>query len=102
MIPPRVDGRRDQVMRRGDCMKIAGEVKIEILHWDNLTVAATRSPPLDPKARPHTGLANATDCVFAQLAKTLGETHGGRGFSFSKRRRRNGSYVNVFALRLVG
>ena len=48
-----VDHRRQQVVRRGDGVEVAGEVQVEQLHRDHLAVAAAGRAALDAEGRAH-------------------------------------------------
>src|SRR6185503_18027040 len=41
-----VDHRREQIVRGGDGVEIAGEMEVDILHWHDLRIATARSTPL--------------------------------------------------------
>ena len=46
-----VEQRREQVVRRGDRVEVAGEVQVQDLHRDDLAVAAAGRPALDAERR---------------------------------------------------
>src|SRR3546814_2897464 len=52
-----VDQRREQVVRRSDGVKIAGEVEVDVLHRHDLGVAAAGRAALHAEARTDAGLA---------------------------------------------
>ena len=47
-----VHHRRQEIMCRGDRMKIPGEMQIDVLHGNHLRVAAAGGAALEAKARP--------------------------------------------------
>ena len=60
-----VDERRREVVRRADGVDVAGQVEVEVLHRDDLAVAAARGAALDPEDRSEARLADATDALLA-------------------------------------
>ena len=97
-----VDRRRDQVVRRGDGVDVAGQVQVEVLHRHHLAVAAAGRAALDAEGRPLRGLANGCNNTFTQHTQALGQTDRRRGLALAQRRRRDGGDVDVLALRPVG
>ena len=100
---PYVDRRRQQVVGRGDGMDVPGEVQVEVLHGDDLAVAAARRSALDAEGRTLAGLADARDRPLAEVgAHRLGETHGGCGLALAQGRWGDRRYVDVLAVRRAG
>ena len=97
-----VDRRRDQVVRRGDGVDVAGQVQVEVLHRHHLAVAAAGRAALDAEGRPLRRLADRRHDALAQHAQPLRQADGGRGLALAQRRRRDGRHVDVLALRPVG
>ena len=54
-----VDQRREQIVRRGDGVEVAGEVEVDVLHRDDLGVAAAGRAALHAEARAERRLAQA-------------------------------------------
>ena len=50
-----VDHRREQVVRRADSVHVAGEMKVNIFHWDDLSVAAAGGTAFHAEARASDG-----------------------------------------------
>ena len=63
-----VDQRRKEVICRPDCMEVAGEMKVNLLHRHDLRIAAARSAALHAEDRTERGLA---ECDRNALAETL-------------------------------
>ena len=82
-----VDDRRQQVVRRGDGMEIAGEVQVHVLHRHDLRIAAAGSTALDAEIRPERGFANADDGLLADAVEPVAEADGGGGLALACRRR---------------
>ena len=53
-----VEERAGQVVRRADGVDVAGQVEVEVLHRDDLAVAAAGRAALDPEDRPERRLAD--------------------------------------------
>ena len=90
-----------QVVGRAHRVDVAGEVEVEVLHGDDLGVAAARRAALDAEDRAHAGLAQADDRVLADLVHRLGEADGGDRLALAQRRRGDGGDVDVLAVGLV-
>ena len=97
----RVDQRREQVVRGRDRVQIAGEVEVQVLHRDDLRVAAAGSASLDAEDRPERGLAQAEHGLLAEDAEPLGQRHGGRGLPLPRRCRRDRRDVDQLRVRPV-
>src|SRR5207244_2470902 len=59
-----------------DGVEVAREVQVDVLHRDDLRVAASRRTPLHAEHRSQGRLANAERGVLAQLAQRLGDADG--------------------------
>ena len=46
-----VDGGGEEVVGRGDGVDVAGEVEVELVHWDHLTVTAASGAAFDTERR---------------------------------------------------
>ena len=64
-------------------MKIAGEMKIDILHGDNLSIAASRSAALNSENRSERRLTQRDRNILAYSAQTVCKTDSRRGLSFA-------------------
>ena len=98
----RIDGGRQQIVRRDDGVDVAGQMEIELLHRNDLAVAAARRAALDAERRTLAGLANAGEHFLAQVrAQRLAEADGGGGLAFAQRRGRDRGHHDVFAVRRI-
>ena len=61
----------EQVVGRADGVHIPGEVQVDVLHRDNLRIAAARSPALDAENRAEGGLAQGQHGLFAQAVQRV-------------------------------
>ena len=61
-----VEERPGQVVGRADGMDVAGQVEVEVLHRDDLAVAAAGRAALDPEDRPERRLADVDRCLPAR------------------------------------
>ena len=82
-----VEHRRQEIVGRGDRVKVAGEVEVDVLHRDHLRVAAARCPSLHAEHRPHARLAHAEHGILAESTHCLRETHERRALSLAGRGR---------------
>ncbi len=71
-----VEHRGQEVVRRGDGVEIPGEVEVDLVHGDDLGVAAAGGAPLHAEHGPEGRLANADDDLLAEAAQSLGDADG--------------------------
>ena len=88
----------EKVVGRADGMEVTGEVEVDILHGNNLGIAAAGCTALDAEDRAERGLAQRDNGVLSDLAQTVGEADGGGGFPFTGRRRGDGGDEDELAL----
>ena len=69
----RLDDRREQVVRHADRMHVACEVEVEVLHGDDLRVAAAGRAALDPEDRSERRFAQTQNRLRADGAEHLRE-----------------------------
>ena len=95
----RINGGRQQIIRCDDGVNVAGEMEIELLHRNDLAVAAACRAALDAERGPLAGLANASEHLLAQVrAQRLAEADGGGGLSLAQRRGRDRGYHDIFSV----
>ena len=82
-----VDHCCQQVVRGTDRVEITCEVKVDVLHGNDLSVSAACSAALDAENRSEGGLAQCYHNLLAELLKTIRQTDGCCCLSFSCRRR---------------
>ena len=80
-----VDHRGEQVVRRGDGVNIPREVQVDVLHGDDLRVAAARRAALDAKAGAQRRLAQADHGFFAHPAQPVPQAHGHGRLALARR-----------------
>ena len=90
-----------RVVGRGDGVDVAGEVEVDVLHRDDLGVAAAGRATLDAEARAQRGLAQRADDLLADLGQTHGKTDVGGGLAFAGRGRRDGGAEHQLAVGTV-
>src|SRR5258708_39032227 len=74
-------------------------MEIDLLHRDDLAVAAAGGAALDAERRALAGLANAGEHLLAQVrSQALAEPYGGGGLPFPERRRRDRGHDDVVAV----
>ena len=91
-----------QVVGSADGVEVTGKVQVDVLHGDNLSVAAAGSAALNAKHRSQRGLTQGNQNVLAQLAHTVGQTDGGGGLAFAGRGGVDGGDQDQLAIGLVG
>ena len=96
-----VDHGRQQVVGGADGVDVAGEVEVEVLHRDELRVAAAGRAALDAEDRAEGGLAEGEHRVDADGVHALGEADGGDRLALAERRRGDGGDVDDLAVGLV-
>ncbi len=96
-----VDHRRQQVVRGGDGVKIAGEVEVDVLHRHDLGVTAAGRAALDAEARPEGRLAQTDGGAFADAVERVAEADGRRGLALAGRGRRDGGHQHEAARGLL-
>ena len=73
-----------QVVGSADGVEVAGEVQVDILHGDDLSVAAAGSAALDAEHGAERGLAQADHGVFAELVERVGKADGRGGLALAR------------------
>ena len=74
-----------QVVGSADGVEVAGEVQVDILHGDDLSVAAAGSAALDAEHGAERGLAQADHGVLAELVERVGKADGRGGLALARR-----------------
>ena len=97
-----VDHCGKQVVCCGDGVEIAGQVQVQLLHGNDLGVAAACCAALDAEGRAHCGLTQSQDCLAAGLCEALCEGDGGRGLALTKRGRGHRGNHDVLGAALAG
>jgi len=85
-----------QVVGSRNGVHIPREMQIDVIHRNNLRIAAASSTALDSKHRPQGRFAECYDGFFANLIKGLDKANARRGFTFPSRGRRDGRYKDQF------
>src|SRR3546814_14745532 len=93
-----VDQGRQQVVRRGDGVEVAGEVEVDVLHRHHLGVAAAGGAALHAEAGPERGLAQAHHRLLADPVEAVAEADGGRRLALAGRRRRDRRHQDELAV----
>ena len=82
-----VDQRRQQIVRRRDRMKIAGEMQVDVLHRHHLRITAAGCPALDAETGAKRRLTDADDRLLANAVEPVAKADRGGGLAFTGRRR---------------
>ncbi len=97
-----VDERTGEVMGRADRVDVAGQVEVEVLHRDDLAVAAAGRAALDAKDRPERRLADVDRRPMADPVEALGEADRRGRLALAQRRRRDRRDHHVLPARTFG
>ena len=87
---------------RGNGMKIAGEVKIDVFHGDDLCIAAASRAALNTHHWTLGGLAQCNDGLLAQLVQGVGKANENGGLAFTGRCGRYAGDKHQLALVFLG
>ena len=90
----------EQVVRCADGVEVAGEVEVDVLHRDDLGVAAARRAALDAEHGAEGGLTQADHGLLADLVERVGQADGGGGLALARGRGADGGDKDQ--LRLAG
>ena len=85
-----VHQRGKQIVRRGDGVKVAGEVKIDLRAGLNLRKPAAGRAAFHPKNGAERRLAGSDNHLLANMGKALRQTDSRDGFAFARGGRRCG------------
>ena len=96
-----VDHRAQQVVCRADGVHIAGEVQVDVLHRDDLRVAAACRAALDAEYRTEGRLTQCDHGLLAHLVERLTETDRRGGLALTGRRRVDCGDQNELAVRTI-
>ena len=72
-----------QVIGRADGMEVAGEVEVDVLHGDDLSIAAAGGAALHAEHGAEGWLPQGHQGVLAQTAHPIGQAHSGGGLALS-------------------
>ena len=96
-----VEHRGEEVCRRADRVKVAGEVEVDVLHRDDLGIAAAGGPALHAEDRAERRLAQRNTRAFSDAAQAVGEADGRGGFALARRGGRDRRDKNELPVRPV-
>ena len=82
-----VDHRRQQIVRRGDGVEVAGEMKVHLLHRHDLRIAATGGTALHAETGAERCLTDADGGLLADRIQPVDKTNGRRCLAFASRGR---------------
>src|SRR5690606_57194 len=96
-----VENGRTEVVGRRDRVDVAGEMEVDVLHGDDLSVAASGGATLDTETRPQRRLAQRTDGLLADLVEPHAEPNVRGGLAFTGRSGCDGGAEHQLAVGLV-
>ena len=88
-----------EIMRRANGVNVAGEVQVELFHWDYLAVAATSGASLDAEDGAEARLANCDRCLLPNHVEPLRKANRGGGLPFAEWCWRDRRHHHVLAAR---
>jgi hypothetical protein len=88
-----VDHGCEQVVGDAHRVDVAGQVEVEVLHGNDLAVAAAGRAALDAEDRPQGGLADAGEDVLADVPQALRQADGGDRLALAQRGGVDGGHV---------
>ena len=94
-----VDHRRQQVVRGGDRMHVAGEVQVQPFHRHDLAVATAGGAAFDSERRSHRRLADGDCGRPADVRQGLSQPDRGGRLAFAEWRRRDRRHDHILRLR---
>ena len=74
-----------EVVGRGDCVQVTGEMEVDMFHRKDLRVAAASSATLDSEDRSHGRFSDDAGGRFSEPIQSLIEADGCDGLSFAER-----------------
>ena len=86
-----------EVVGQLDGVEIAGEVEVDVLHGDDLGIAAAGRPALHAEARPQRRLAQADRGLLADAVQPVAQADAGGGLAFAGRRGRDRRHQHQLA-----
>ena len=89
-------------MRGGDRVEVAGEVEVDVLHRQDLAVAAAGAATLDAEHRTQRWLADRRGGADPDAIEALGEADGGGRLALAERRRGDRGDDDLPAVRAIG
>ena len=96
-----VQHRGQEIVGQFDGVEIAGEMEVDVLHGDDLGVAAAGSAALHAEARPQRRLAEADAGLLADAVQAVAEADAGGRLAFAGGRGRDGGHQDQLAGRPV-
>ena len=91
----------EQIVGRGDGVDVAGEVKVDVLHRDDLRVAAARRAAFDAEDRAQRGFPQCQHGLLAKPVHGLRQAYRHGGLAFPGRRRVDSRDKDKFAVFFV-
>jgi len=90
-----------QVVCRSDGVHIAGEVQVDILHGNDLCIAAAGCTALDAEYRTQGRFTQCQDCLLADLVQCVCQTYADGSLALACRCRVDGGHQNQLTVRLA-
>ncbi len=82
-----VDHGGEQIVRRTNCVEIAGKVQVDVGHRHDLRKAAARRTAFHAETGSEARLAQAHECLLADLVEAVPQSYRRRCLAFSRRSR---------------
>ena len=96
-----VDHRGKQIICRTDGVEVAGEVQIDVLHRDYLSISTACGAALDTEHGAERRLTQGDNGLLTDLAQTVGETYCRGGLAFTGGSGVDGSDEYELSVRMI-
>jgi hypothetical protein len=96
-----VDHGGEQIVRRSDGVKIAGEVQIDVLHRHDLCITAAGGATFHAERRAKRRFADAQHRLLADMVERVGKPNCRRRLALARRRRVDRAHQDELAVRLA-
>ena len=90
-----------KVVCSSDCMEVTCEMKVDILHWNNLCVSAACSAALNTEYRSKRWLTKCNHCALSKSLHSISKSYSCSCFSLTSRGRVDCCYKDQFSVFLV-
>ena len=97
VVDPCIEQRRKKVVGRPDGVEVAREVKVDVLHGNDLRIAAAGRAALHAEHGAQRRLAQGEHGVPADLAHAVGQAHAGGGLALARGRGVDGGHQDELA-----
>ncbi len=91
-----------QVVGSADCVEVTGEVQVDVLHGDNLSITTAGSAALHTKHRSQRRLTQSNQNILADSAHTVSQANSGCGLALTGGGGVDSGHENQLAVGAIG